>query len=119
MTWVDVGDLKDFSSHNRIVVESSEGDIVVWRAADGSWNACEARCPHQWAHLGFTGVVDGNELVCLSHFWRFDATGAGVKESANGRRDVKTPVEVFPLKVENGRLFLKTDRGVVQILAMP
>ncbi len=32
----------------------------------------EARCPHEWSHLGAEGVVDGPEIVCAAHFWRFD-----------------------------------------------
>jgi len=116
--WRDLGDINDFSACDRIVVTCAEGDIVVWRAQSGAWTACDARCPHQWAHLGYDGVVDGDELVCRQHFWRFATNGMGYKDAANGRRDEKSPVELFSVRVENAQLQLKTDRGVIQILPL-
>ena len=43
-------------------------DLVVWRAADGGLCAMEARCPHQWSHLGAEGTVVGDEIVLGHHF---------------------------------------------------
>jgi len=48
--------------------------------------------------------VDGEELVCLSHFWRFDTSGGGAKLAANGRRDEKSPVPTFEVREAAGRL---------------
>ena len=47
-------------------------DVVLLRAA-GGWRAYQGRCPHQGALLG-EGELDGGELVCRNHRWRFDAT---------------------------------------------
>lgn len=33
----------------------------------------QRRCPHRNADLGVFGTVDGNEIVCTLHGWRFDA----------------------------------------------
>lgn len=87
-------------------VERESGDIVLWRTATGQVVACDARCPHQWAHLGSAGAVDGEELVCLSHFWRFDATGVGSKLSAAGRRDEKSPITIMSVREDKGRIEL-------------
>jgi cytochrome P450/nitrite reductase/ring-hydroxylating ferredoxin subunit len=46
-------------------------DVVLLRAA-GGWRAYHGRCPHQGALLG-EGELDGGELVCRNHRWRFDA----------------------------------------------
>jgi nitrite reductase/ring-hydroxylating ferredoxin subunit len=35
----------------------------------------EARCPHQWSHLGGEGVVEGDELVCLTPPLAFTTEG--------------------------------------------
>ena len=59
------------------IVESSierhdrTDDLVVWTTASGVPCVSEARCPHQWSHLAYEGTVDGEELVCMTHFWRF------------------------------------------------
>lgn len=87
-----------------VTVEREEGDVVVWRTAAGRVAACDSRCPHQWAHLGTAGAVDGEEIVCLSHFWRFDQEGTGSKLSAAGRRDEKSPIVTFEIREVAGRL---------------
>ena len=85
-------------------VEREDGDVVVWRTTAGQVAACDSRCPHQWAHLGTAGAVDGEEIVCLSHFWRFDQEGTGSKLSASGRRDEKSPIATFEIREVAGRL---------------
>ena len=90
-------------------------DVVIWRSGAGVLAACDARCPHQWAHLGAVGVVDGEVLVCLSHGWCFDAEGEGFKVSAAGRRDEKSPVDVVAVREEGGSIQLDVDGGVLRI----
>ena len=69
--------------------------VVLWRTTAGRLVACEGRCPHQWSPLDVEGVVDGEELVCRAHGWRFGVDGAGSKLNVKGRRDVKGPVAVY------------------------
>lgn len=93
----------------RCTVVFDDRDVVVWRTVSGRLAACEARCPHQWAHLGSSGVVDGEVLVCLSHGWCFDRDGAGFKQSATGRRDEKSPVVTVPVREADGRIQIEAD----------
>ena len=102
--WIDVMASEELREGQVVTVEREEGDIVVWRGTSGRSVACEARCPHQWAHLGSAGAVDGDELVCLSHFWRFDAQGGGSKLAANGRRDEKGAIGTFSIRETGGRI---------------
>lgn len=107
--WIDVGAADALASGELLTVEGADGDVVVWRSASGVLAACDARCPHQWAHLGSAGVVDGEELVCLSHHWRFTVDGTGAKLSAAGRRDEKSPIPVVAVREVDGRIEL--ERG--------
>ncbi|HET9624590.1 MAG TPA: cytochrome P450 [Kofleriaceae bacterium] len=52
-------------------IEVGGVDVVLVRSA-GEWRAYQGRCPHQGALLG-EGELDGDELVCRNHRWRFDA----------------------------------------------
>ena len=52
-------------------VVSGGQDVVLVRAG-GGWKAYHGRCPHQGALLG-EGELEGGELVCRNHRWRFDA----------------------------------------------
>ncbi|MEX1218071.1 MAG: Rieske 2Fe-2S domain-containing protein [Acidimicrobiales bacterium] len=104
MQWNDVMATSKLEPGQIVTVERESGDLVLWRTAGGTAVACAARCPHQWAHLGSTGAVDGDELVCRSHFWRFSQEGAGSKLAAHGRRDEKSPVKTVAVREINGRL---------------
>jgi phenylpropionate dioxygenase-like ring-hydroxylating dioxygenase large terminal subunit len=77
-------------------------DLVVWWPEAGDPVVSDARCPHQWSHLGYEGVVDGDELVCASHLWRFDESGRGTKSNLGGRRDPKSDLVCFPTRVVDG-----------------
>ena len=80
------------------------GILAVWRDADGRACAVDARCPHQWSDLATEGIVDGAELVCTAHCWRFDRAGRGTKVNVGGRRDVKADVAVHPCRIEHGQI---------------
>ncbi len=88
------------------IVDAAQGDLdlVVWRTFEGEPCVMEARCPHQWSHLGAEGVVDGPEIVCAAHFWRFDTSGTGTKVGMTGRRDPKSDIAVFPCREVDGRI---------------
>ena len=48
--------------------------------------------------------MHGEDLVCLSHFWRFDLAGCGVKLAMNGRRDVKSDIDCFSVRERDGMI---------------
>ena len=95
------------------VVEATLGDadVVVWRTESGVPCVMEARCPHQWSHLGDAGAVAGEEIVCLTHFWTFATDGSGWKENLDGRRDRKGDIEVFPCREVGGAILARGDRA--------
>ena len=86
------------------VVDARAGglELVVWRCRDGRPVVMDARCPHQWSHLGAEGAVDGDELVCMTHCWRFAADGRGTKLNVMGRRDEKADIPTFPARERDG-----------------
>ena len=102
--WVDLIAAAAVDAGRVVAAEVGEQDLVVWRAFDGTACVMEARCPHEWSHLAAEGVVDGDEIVCTAHFWRFDQRGTGVKLNVKGRRDPKADIEVFPCRERDGRI---------------
>jgi phenylpropionate dioxygenase-like ring-hydroxylating dioxygenase large terminal subunit len=83
------------------------GPLVVWRSEGGRVVAMDDRCPHQWSSLRAVGVVDGEEIVCTTHFWRFGTDGAGCKQSMHGRRDEKDPVDVVATVDDGDRVWIR------------
>ncbi|AOK31927.1 MULTISPECIES: Rieske (2Fe-2S) protein [Burkholderia] len=55
-------------------------DVVLYRTALGVACAVDAYCPHQGAHLGRGGTVEGENLVCPFHGYAYGTDGrrAGV-----------------------------------------
>lgn len=103
-TWVDLAAADAVEAGQIVAAAVGEEDVVVWRAFDGTPCVMEARCPHEWSHLAAEGFVDGDEIVCTAHFWRFDQAGTGVKLNVKGRRDPKADIAVFPCRERDGRI---------------
>jgi phenylpropionate dioxygenase-like ring-hydroxylating dioxygenase large terminal subunit len=100
--WVEVAG--EIGAGEIVAAAHGDLDLVVWRTFDGEPCVMAARCPHQWSHLGAEGVVDGPEIVCAAHFWRFDTSGTGTKVGMTGRRDPKADTAVYPCREVDGRI---------------
>jgi nitrite reductase/ring-hydroxylating ferredoxin subunit len=96
-----------------VAVDVGDLELVAWRSSGGELTVCDARCPHQWSHLEGEVVVDGDELVCAAHFWRFDHGGHGSKLNERGRRDDKSDVAVFPSRERDGMIVVELPQGRV------
>jgi phenylpropionate dioxygenase-like ring-hydroxylating dioxygenase large terminal subunit len=57
-------------------------EIVVWRTSDGDVHAAVDQCPHRGTRLSI-GRVDGDEIVCAYHGWRFGPGGQCVRIPAH------------------------------------
>jgi nitrite reductase/ring-hydroxylating ferredoxin subunit len=93
---IDGAERLEAGERTRVVLDGEDG--VVWRTRDGRPAACAARCPHQWSDLADEGFVDGDELVCSAHGWRFTVDGTGSKVDVRGRRHVMAPVPSHPCR---------------------
>ena len=51
-------------------------DLVLFRTEAGSAHLMDAFCPHLGAHLGYGGTVEGEEIRCPFHAWKFDGQGS-------------------------------------------
>ena len=100
--WVALVEAAAVPSGTVVAVEVDDLRLAVWRGTDGQVAAVDARCPHQWADLAQVGDVEGCELVCSSHGWRFDPGGVGTKVSVLGRRDRKGDVAAHPCRERDG-----------------
>ncbi|MBU7582554.1 MAG: aromatic ring-hydroxylating dioxygenase subunit alpha [Nostoc sp. TH1S01] len=49
-------------------------NLVVYRGQNKRVVICDAYCPHMGAHLA-EGQVEGNEIRCFFHHWKFDDQG--------------------------------------------
>lgn len=66
--WIEVGVLDDIPVMGARVVRSADGDIAVFRTADGAIFALYDRCPHKGGPLS-EGIVHGRSVTCPLHNW--------------------------------------------------
>jgi len=52
-----------------------DSDLVLFRQASGDVRMLDAHCPHLGAHLGEGGWVEGENIVCPFHGWRWSGDG--------------------------------------------
>jgi phenylpropionate dioxygenase-like ring-hydroxylating dioxygenase large terminal subunit len=57
-------------------------ELVLWRTADGVAHAADDRCPHRGTRLSI-GRVDGQDLVCAYHGWRYAPGGECIRIPAH------------------------------------
>jgi toluene monooxygenase system ferredoxin subunit len=65
--------------------------------------ACQATCPHEDYPL-CDGVFDGETLTCLEHLWQWS-----LPEDGEPRGLAESRLEMYPVEVENGTVYLKTE----------
>ena len=76
--------------------------LVAWRDEAGEAHVMDAFCPHLGAHLGHGGSVEGCELVCPFHGWKFDAEGANTDIPYSDRINRKARIRTYPTVERNG-----------------
>jgi len=77
--------------------------LVAWRDEDEQLHVQDAFCPHLGAHLGHGGTVEGCEIQCPFHGWRFDADGANVDIPYSTRVNKRARLRTYPTLEVNGK----------------
>ena len=97
--WFYLGPIDAIPKRGARTVRTPRREIAVFRTASDEFFALENRCPHKGGPLS-EGIVHGRKVACPLHNWIIDlengeATGAD-----------KGCARSFPVKLENGRIYL-------------
>lgn len=66
--WIEIGVISDIPKLGSRVVNTSEGDIAVFRNAENEVFALRDECPHKKGALS-QGIVHGKAVTCPLHNW--------------------------------------------------
>jgi nitrite reductase (NADH) small subunit len=103
--WTDILDVNDIPKLGARVVRHGSLDIAVFRTDDDEIFALEDRCPHKGGPLS-QGIVHGRKVTCPMHGWNVELdSGQAVAPDQGCARE-------FPVRVENGRVWLDFAGGV-------
>ena len=92
-----VGDVPVLGS--RVVDSDGHGRIAVFRTSTDEIFAMRDKCPHKAGPLS-QGIVHGKTVTCPLHSWKIQLEDGQVVAPDVGC------VKHFPVKVENGEIFL-------------
>ena len=104
--WVFVGTTAELLPGESRVVWDDDTPILVVNY-DGDYYALEDLCSHEDFELS-AGCYDGDEatIECVLHGSKFD-----VRDGRALNPPAYTPVAKFPVKVEDGAVWTRDDRG--------
>lgn len=95
-------------------------DYVLYRGESGTPILLDAHCPHLGAHLGHGGCVEGDDIVCPFHAWRFSAAGRCVDVPYATRIPPKAAVRAYPVAEHSGMILAYfDDEGVEPAYEVP
>ena len=98
--WTDVGAEADLFEGAGIAVAPEGHDIAVFRLEDGVY-AIDNLCSHGNAKL-CEGFVEGDRVECPFHQAQFNLRDGRVHCGP-----ATEPVRTWPVRIENGRVFLQ------------
>jgi phenylpropionate dioxygenase-like ring-hydroxylating dioxygenase large terminal subunit len=85
-------------------------ELVLYRTEAGEARVIEPHCPHLGAHLGFGGRVEGEELRCPFHHWKFGTDGKCTEIPYAKRIPPKAKLNSWPTVEKNGLVLVYHDR---------
>jgi len=100
--WFAIGYPEDIPHGAAKALYYFDRHLVAWRDAAGALHVQDAFCPHLGAHLGHGGTVEGCEIVCPFHGWRFDADGTNTDIPYSARTNRRARLRTFPVVERNG-----------------
>lgn len=101
--WVLVGRADEIAPGEHRVAEADETRILVFNL-EGNYYAIEDVCTHDGGILSGSGV-EGDQVICPRHGARFSIrTGEALTAPAY------ESTATFPVKVEDGAVFVRDDR---------
>jgi len=100
--WFQVGSLEDFPAGEAKPLYYFGRHLVAWRDDTGVVHVQDAFCPHLGAHLGHGGTVEGCQIVCPFHGWKYDGDGANTEIPYSDRTNRKARLGTYPVVERNG-----------------
>ena len=85
--------------------------VVLFRTQDGAMHALEDRCCHRLAPLS-CGRIEGDDLRCMYHGWKFNGTGQCIERPAEGDAGpTACRIAGYPLHEYCGLIFAYMGEG--------
>ena len=101
--WINACGTDDIDEEDLIRFDHGSQTFAIYHSPEGDFFATEGRCTHEDVHL-CDGLVMGHLVECPKHNGQFDYRTGEAK-----RAPVCVNLRVFPVKVEDDRIFIDID----------
>lgn len=102
--WVLLGADREITGGQVHTFNVAGEEVVAYRTLGGDLRVFEAHCPHQGAHLGHGGVLEGDCLSCPFHRFYFNPDGEFVGTKPGGRPKPQMKLNRVTHRVDEGRV---------------
>ena len=105
--WYAIEEVKNVKPGSVVEVVFWKRSIALFRSEEGDFSAVDNRCAHRQIKLSL-GQVDGCNLVCAYHGWRYGGDGQCVEIPHDhfGRSFPQISIRSYPVKVRYGLVWL-------------
>ena len=117
--WQPVGRVDDLPTGSARTVRVMGEELSLYRGQSGKAFLVGGHCPHRLTLLA-NGWVDGDQIRCMYHGWKFDGTGQCTERPAE--RDTKPPnirVVSYPVHEYAGLIFAYMGEGEAPPFELP
>ena len=97
--WIEVGSMNDIPQLGARVVETSKGNIAIFRTAEDEIFALRDKCPHRGGPLS-QGIVHGKRVACPLHDWKIHLDSGEAVAPDEGC------AASYPVKLDGDRILL-------------
>jgi nitrite reductase (NADH) small subunit len=97
--WIEIVALEEIPQLGSRVIKTDTVDIALFRTALDEVFAIKDACPHKQGPLS-QGIVHGTSVTCPLHNWKIDLASGEALGPDQGCTNV------YPVKVENGMVYL-------------
>lgn len=108
--WFQIAWSHELNVESSKLVKYFGEDMVVWRSRSGQINVVAAYCLHLGANLGVKGRVEGEDIVCPWHEWKWNGRGENT-DIPYSRQDCKKHLRLktWPVVEKYGCIFIWHD----------
>src|SRR5690349_24772228 len=85
-------------------------DLIAYRTEDGRAVVMAAHCPHMGAHIGYGGWVEGCDVVCPFHGWKWASNGLNLDVPSQDKVSGRS-IRVWETAETNGIVWMWHDEA--------
>jgi 5,5'-dehydrodivanillate O-demethylase len=109
--WQPIYHSVDLKPGRAVTLRIMSEEFTLYRGQSGKPYLVDAKCPHRGTRLS-SGWIEGDQLRCFYHGWKFDGSGACVEQPAEENAFChKVALAAYPLREYLGLVFAFLGTG--------